>query len=211
MKKIAILIAAFIMSAPAFAQLVPGAGYLNGNFSTTKDGKVTKSARNGFYAGASYQFNLSAMDGLSFVPGAYFAMVSANASDSVNLGPLSQSATYTFTEMDLMIPAYFKYLVGDAGGAKVYLFAGPTVQYGLSAKNVTKASGLINGEDTDDFYAGDTGYNRLNVYIGGGIGMGFKNLSLNVGYDYGMMNIFRGVDGYTGNRSNLHVGVSFAL
>ena len=210
MKKIAILIAAFMMTAPAFAQLVPGAGYVNTTFTNKSGGKTYKASHNGFYAGASINLDLASMEGLSLVPGAYLSMVTSTGSDDY----VVLSTTSTFTEIDLNIPVYFKYMVGVANGAMVYLFAGPTVQYGISSKVNVKASTIIGGEssgDVDMYDPDDAGYNRLNVLVGGGVGMGFKKFSVNIGYDYGLMNIWRDMDDVTGNRANFHVGVSYSL
>lgn len=210
MKKIITLLAALAFAAaPAFSQIVPGAGYVNTTFTNKSGSKTTKASHNGFYAGASVNLDLASLDGLSLVPGAYLSMVTSTGSDDF----IVLSTTSTFTEIDLNVPVYFKYMVGIANDAMVYLFGGPTVQFGLSSKVNVKASSVIGdaSSDVDMYDPDDAGYNRLNVLIGGGIGMGFKKFSVNIGYDYGLLNVWRNLNDVTGNRANFHVGISYAL
>ena len=210
MKKIAIILAAFIMSAPAFAQLVPGAGYIN---STLTSGS-SSDTQNGFYAGASMEMGVSSVKGLSFVPGAYLSYITATGTTSGDLIIISGSTKSTFTEVAINVPAYFKYALILSGGARVFAYAGPTAQIGIISQTQTdsKTSGLISGESSSvtNYYTGDSGFNRFNVYFGGGAGFGIGKFSINAGYDYGLMNVLRGVD-KNANRANLHIGVNYAF
>ena len=211
MKKIAIVLAALVLAAsPAFAQLIPGAGYMN---STLTSGSSTDT-QNGFYAGASMEMGVSSVKGLSFVPGAYLSYITSTGTSSGNFVIISGSSKSTFTEVALNVPAYFKYGLSLSGGARVFAYAGPTAQIGLVSQTQTdtKTSGLFSGESSSvtNYYTGDSGFNRFNVYVGGGAGFGIGKFSINLGYDYGLMNVLRGSD-KSANRANLHVGVSFAL
>ena len=216
MKRFATLLAVIVLAtAPLAGQIVPGAGYINSTLSTNVNGKVNSDVCNGFYAGASMLMDIPSVKGLSFVPGAYLSLLSSSNSDSYSASILgftiSQSSKSTFTEISLNVPAYLKYGLNAAGGIKFYAFAGPTFQLGISSKDSYEASGLFSTDNTTDYYAGDKGYNRFNVYLGGGMGIGYGKFSLNVGYDYGLMNIYRGMNNVSGNRANLHAGVSIAL
>ena len=210
MKKIAILIAAFILSAPVFAQIIPGAGYIN---STLSSGS-SSSAQNGLYAGAFMEMGVLSVKGLSFVPGAYLSLITSTGTSSGDLWIISGSSKSKFTEVSINVPAYFKYGLNLSGGAVVFAYAGPTAQLGIISRTRTdtKTSGLFSGESSSvsDHYASDSGFNRFNVYIGGGIGFGISKFSINVGYDYGLMNVLRGSD-KNANRANLHIGISYAL
>ena len=62
---------------------------------------------------------------------------------------------------------------------------------------------------TTDNYK-DSDYNRLNVYLGGGIGMNAGGFMVTVGYDYGMMNQYKD-DDHVAHRSNLKIGVGYAF
>jgi hypothetical protein len=206
MKRIAILVAAFVLAtAPAFSQIIPGAGYLNSSFISGS----SSSAQNGFYAGVSMDMNISGVKGLSFAPGAYVSYLSSSSSSSF-LGLINTSGNVT--EIDLNIPAYFKFSFGLSGGARLFAYAGPTAQIGVIAKSYSQTSTFFGSdENTRDLYSGNFGYNRFNILVGGGVGFGFSQFSINVGYDYGLMNVYRGSGDTVINRANLHVGVSFAL
>ena len=51
----------------------------------------------------------------------------------------------------------------------------------------------------------------MNVYLGGGVGFGAGPLLITVGYDYGMMNQYKGDNATQCHRSNLKLGVGFAF
>ena len=72
MKKLAIVAAALVLAAaPAFSQVIPGAGYLN---STLVSGG-NSSAQNGFYAGVSMDMDLFGVKGLTLAPGVYASAI----------------------------------------------------------------------------------------------------------------------------------------
>ncbi|MBR3076236.1 MAG: outer membrane beta-barrel protein [Bacteroidales bacterium] len=206
MKKFTVLIAAIMLaSVPAFSQVIPGAGYINSTFISGS----TNSVQNGFYAGVSMDMKLSGLKGLSFVPGAYASLISSTSSGSF-LGLVSGNGKST--EIDLSIPAYFKFTYGLSKDARVFAYAGPTAQIGVIAKSYSKTTSFLgSSESTRDLFSGSSGLNRFNVLIGGGVGFGFSQFSINVGYDYGLLNVYRGSSDTVMNRANLHVGVSFAL
>ena len=206
MKKLAIVAAALVLAAaPAFSQVIPGAGYLN---STLVSGG-NSSAQNGFYAGVSMDMDLFGVKGLTLAPGVYASAIFSSSSGNL-FGLIS--GTGKNTEIDLNIPAYFKYSYNLSRDARVFAYAGPTAQIGLIAMSNTQTtfdSGSISS--TGDLFSGDTGLNRFNILVGGGFGFGFSKFSINVGYDYGLLNAYRGGRDSVVNRANLHVGVSYAL
>ena len=94
----------------------------------------------------------------------------------------------------------------------MFAYAGPTAQIGVIAKSYSKTTSFLgSSESTRDLFSGSSGLNRFNVLIGGGVGFGFSQFSINVGYDYGLLNVYRGSSDTVMNRANLHIGVSFAL
>lgn len=206
MKRIAILVATLLLAtAPAFSQIIPGAGYVNSTFISGSNNYV----QNGFYAGVSMDMKLSGVKGLSFLPGAYASLISYASSDNF-YGLVSGDEKST--EIDLTIPAYFKFTYGLSRDARVFAYAGPSAQIGVIAKSYSKATTFLGSrESTRDLFTGNSGLNRFNVLIGGGVGFGFSQFSINVGYDYGLLNVYRGSRDSVINRANLHVGVSFAL
>lgn len=202
MKKIIIVLTSLVLlGSQAFAQLIPGGGYLN----TTITSGNESSSQNGFYAGASINMGLSGMKGLTFVPGAYLSLVeSSSSADFAGL----LSGEKRLTELVLNVPAYFAYTYGLSGGAKVFAFAGPSAQLGLFARRHTTTSGLFTDSTDTDLYTDSNGLNRLNIFVGGGIGFGISRFIVNVGYDYGLMDVYRS-DKKSGNRANLHFGIGY--
>lgn len=218
MKRITALAAALLLAAvPAFSQIIPGAGYLNSTLTSNTNGNVSSVVQDGFYAGASVNLDLGGIKGLSFVPGAYVSFITSTGTRGADLIVISGTSTSTFTEIALNAPARLKYGLSIGDGAKIYAFAGPVFQFGiLSQTNTnTKSTNIISGEhnttNVSNWYTEGRGYNRFNIYIGGGVGVEYGRFGANIGYDYGLMNVYRGYDKVSGNRANLVVGVSYAL
>lgn len=209
MKKIATLIAAaLLLATTAHAQLQVGAGYLN---STLTAASKESSATNGFYAGLSY--NIPIVAGLGVAPGVYYSMLGGKQTNSFNLGRLIAANTEsTFTEHALNIPVYLNYGFSLVDDFRFIVFAGPTVQYGLSSTTKTNATvtGVVEGgtKDTIDNYAND--YGRLNVYMGGGLGMNAGKIQVTVGFDYGLLDLYTGNDEQMGyHRYNIKLGAAY--
>ena len=205
MKKIfSILLVATLMlvGTNAFAQMSFNAGYLNSTLATSN----SSDNANGAYAGIS--FNVPVAGGLAVAPGVYYSFLTSK--ETAALGGIA-SGSGTFMEHAVNVPAYLNYGIDLARDAKVFVFAGPTLQYGLASTvkyegNVLGVSGssTVNNYDNENF-------NRMNVYVGGGIGFGAGPLLVTVGYDYGMMNQYKGDNATQCHRSNLKLGVGFAF
>ena len=198
MKKVlSTLLAASLMllGTQAFAQVSVNAGYLNSTLATEN----SSANANGAYAGLS--FNLPLAGGIAVAPGVYYSMISGK---SLDLGTI---ATGTLTEHAVNVPVYLNYNVGLSRDTKFFVFGGPTLQYGL-ASNVKYSSGLLDGSLTTDNYK-NSDYNRMNVYLGGGLGMNAGGFIVTVGYDYGMMNQYKGDNAASCHRSNLKIGVGY--
>jgi len=206
MKKIfSILLAASLMllGTQAFAQMSVNAGYLN---STLKTGNADPSNANGAYAGVS--FNVPIAGGLGIAPGVYYSMITSK--NTSNLGNIF-SASGTFAEHALNVPLYLNYDISLASDTNVFIFGGPTAQYGLASTvktdvNVAGASGSHKTSNYDN-----DNYNRFNVYLGGGIGFKVSAFQFTVGYDYGMMNLYKGDNAATSHRSNIKLGIGYAF
>ena len=220
MKKIiaAVFAAALMLAGTnAFAQISVGAGYINSNLSGQYNGnKIDPQNTNGFYVGGSY--NVGVASGLSVAPGVYFSMLAKVTEDgaSLNLGGLgtiAQNAKSTFTEMAVNVPVMANYAYELTRDAKVFAFAGPTFQFGLSSQVKTDNSGVLSNTNITNYYDSDSPYyNRFNIYVGGGIGAQFGKIIVNVGYNYGLMNLYAGsTDNTNYHRANLTIGVSYAL
>lgn len=205
MKKIlTTLLAATLMllGTQAFAQVSVNAGYLNSTLKT----KNTSDNANGAYAGVS--FNVPLAGGLAIAPGVYYSMITSK--ETASIGSII-SGSGTFTEHAINVPVYLNYGIDLARDTKVFLFGGPTLQYGL-ASNVKYDANVagLSGSNTVSNYDSEN-FNRMNVYLGGGLGFLVGAFQITVGYDYGMMNQYKGDNAINCHRSNLKLGVGFAF
>ena len=205
MKKIfTTLLAASLMllGTQAFAQMSVNAGYLNSTLKT----KNTSDNANGAYAGVS--FNVPLAGGLAIAPGVYYSMITSK--ETASIGSII-SGSGTFTEHAINVPVYLNYGIDLARDTKVFLFGGPTLQYGL-ASNVKYDANVagISGSNTVSNYDSEN-FNRMNVYLGGGLGFLVGAFQITVGYDYGMMNQYKGDNAINCHRSNLKIGAGFSF
>ena len=208
MKKIfSIVLAASLMllGTQAFAQMSVNAGYLN---STLKTGNTSDNA-NGAYAGVS--FNIPLAGGLGIAPGVYYSMIGSKSGDAASIFGVNISGSSTFMEHAINVPVYLNYGYELARDTKIFLFGGPTVQYGLASTVKYDGSvGSASGSRTYSNYDNEN-FNRMNVYLGGGMGFQISALQITVGYDYGMMNQYKGDNAASCHRSNLKLGVGFCF
>ena len=189
-----------LLGTQAFAQMSVNAGYLN---STLKTNNSSDNA-NGAYAGVS--FNVPLAGGLAIAPGVYYSMITSK--ETASLGTII-SGSGTFMEHAINVPVYLNYGIELARDTKVFLYGGPTVQYGLAStvKYDANVAG-VSGSTTHNNYDSES-YNRMNVYLGGGVGFGVGALLISVVYDYGMMNQYKCDNAPSCHRSNLKLGLGF--
>ena len=209
MKKIlSTILAASLMliGTQAFAQISINAGYLN---SSLKVGNNDPSNANGAFAGVS--FNVPLMGGLAIAPGVYYSMITSKstASGTIPILNISVSGASTFMEHAINVPAYLNYNIGLNRDTNFFIYGGPTFQYGLASTTKGEVGiGTGGGSKTYNNY-NDEKYNRMNVYLGGGIGINAGGYMITLGYDYGMMNQFKGDNAQKAHRSNLKIGVGY--
>ena len=205
MKKIfSTLLAATLMllGTQAFAQMSFNAGYLNSTLAT----KNNSDNANGAYAGIS--FNIPVAGGLAVAPGVYYSLLTSK--ETAALGSVA-SGSGTFMEHAINVPVYLNYGIDLARDSRFFIFGGPTVQYGLASTVKYEGNVLgVSGSSTHNNYDSEN-FNRLNVYLGGGVGFTVAGIQLHVGYDYGMMNQYKGDNATPCHRSNLKLGVGFAF
>ena len=148
MKRFILVVAVLLMTAQAYAQLVPGAGYINSTLNTKYGGNsIEKEVSGGFYAGASYNLIFDDDDtGLGIAPGLYFSMLSARNVESRDFPYLKAlTGSVNFREMALNVPVDVTYSFELADGAKIFAYAGPTFQLGLSSKYSSDGLLSLNG------------------------------------------------------------------
>ena len=213
MKKIfSILLAASLMllGTQAFAQMSVNAGYLNSTQSFG-DSNTKSINSNGAYAGVS--FNIPLSGGFAVAPGVYYSMITnkTEASGRIPFLDIPISGASTFMEHAINVPVYFNYGMDLARDTNVFIYAGPTAQYGLAS--TTKLAAGVGESSADRTYNNydNENYNRFNVYLGGGIGFQVSAIQITVGYDYGMMNLYKGDNAAKTHRSNLKLGLGFVF
>ena len=216
MKKLFVSIFAatmLLMGTDAFAQLVPGAGYLfsheKGVSEKTSEQEVYK--LNGFYVGASY--NIPIVGGLGVAPGLYADMLFYNGSATL-YGIFTTSQHYTELALNLPVNLNYRFTIGDNGA--FWVFAGPVFQCGLFARStyndrIDVGPIHVNAGDAYNHYNSENGdTNRFNIYMGGGIGLQIGDLLFTVGYDHNLLNIDR-TEGWKTNRNQIKAGINFAF
>ena len=201
MKRIITLVAAVVMMAFAtnsFAQMSVGAGYLHaGDQVTLKGLEAVEVGMNGAYAGVSY--NLPISDLIGVTPGLYYSFLYTK--DSAFEGALGAKVIEHFVN----VPVYFNVGFDISDNARFFVFAGPTVQLGLSSK--ATATVLGQSVDVDRYEAG--GYSRTNVLLGGGLGLNLGRFQITAGYDHGMFNLDTEDDGTKRIKRYAKAGIAY--
>jgi hypothetical protein len=204
--------AMLLMGTEAFAQLVPGAGYLLSiEKSKSENSDLDAIKLNGFYVGASY--NIPLVGGLGVAPGLYADMLFYNGAATVR-----EIVTFTehYTELALNLPVNLNYQFEVSDNASIYAFAGPVFQVGLVARSTYNGRidfGPIHineGEAYNHYNSENGDMNRFNIYLGGGLGFQIGDILLTVGYDHNLLNVDK-TEGWKTNRNQIKVGVNFAF
>lgn len=197
-----------LIGTQAFAQTSVNAGYLNSSqsFSESNSNSINS---NGAYAGIS--FNIPLAGGFGIAPGLYYSMITNKSGSTGTILGIPVSASSTFMEHAVNVPLYLNYNLNLASDSNFFIFAGPTAQYGLAS--TTKLAGGVgeySGDKKYDNYDNEN-YNRFNVYLGGGVGFQVSAIQITVGYDYGLMNLYKGENAIKTHRSNLKLGLGFVF
>ncbi len=199
MKRIITLIAAAVMMTVAtnsFAQLSVGAGYLHAGDQVTMNVASMEVGMNGAYAGFSYNLPISGLLGIT--PGLYYSyiMCKDNLVGEVNT---------KIKEHFLNLPVYLNVGFNISDNSRFFVFAGPTVQFGLSSTTDTGVEGKsLSGDRYKD---GD--YSRTNVLLGGGLGLNLGRFQISAGYDHGMFNLDTSGDGTKRIKRYAKAGVAY--
>ncbi|MBR4756845.1 MAG: PorT family protein, partial [Bacteroidales bacterium] len=155
--------------------------------------------------GLSYE--IPVMEGtVGFAPGIQFGYFTKGDVDVFGLTNVS------FTETYLAVPLDFNLHMAMSEDMKFIVFAGPTIDLGLTSRIKEKATGM-----EYDIYSGSlsnlTKYTRYDVLIGGGVGLDVMDaVRFSLRYDYGLVN--RNGGNLTSgllkvHRSQLKFGVAF--
>lgn len=234
---IAVVLAAFAGS-EAYAQFGVGAGYILSTGRTRIEGveKTGKMSTNGFYAGAYYDMNIIG-DAFSVCPGLYYQRLMKV--DNIKSSYQNVKITNTFADNFLAVPVHLKGTVNVVPDIlKIYIFAGPSFEIGLSAsdrlavKGNTSLENIIDGKIIYNYYSqnvkassltdaqkdlyaaflpSDSHYRRFDVMFGGGVGLEIVEfIDFKIGYDYGVINRLKNNLSGNGklNRDQFYVGLA---
>ena len=180
MKKLLFTLALVIASATAAnAQFGLTAGYLH-QTSTARTGETSREASyNGGFAGL--EFNIPLIGEISLVPGVNLSFL-LSGTDEISLFSLPYRGQYR--DININVPVELRYDFDLASDADFFVYAGPTLSYGLSAKFMYKS--LLSGASTADLY-GDK-YSRINLGVNFGFGfVVFDNIQGKIGYTLGLL------------------------
>ncbi len=182
MKKLFVTMIALAAAVTAFAQfpagLSVGAGYVSAKKTTKVDNHSDSRSFGGFYVNADY--NIAIGDtGFGVAPGVYVDL-------PIYKDELA-GVDVKWKELNLGIPVMVNYGFPVADIIKIIPFAGPTVQFGISSKHISKRG---NQKHTIDAYdGGDESMKRLQLFIGGGVAVDIAEIvRVSLGYDAGLIN-----------------------
>ena len=202
--------ALMLIGTQAFAQIGFGVGYINASDKTvaTVSGttKTDKADRNGFYVG--FDYNLKIIAGLGVQTGLYADMLFSSSKDEYYIA----TGNARFTEIDLNIPLNLTYTFPLNRDFSLFIFGGPTFQYGVykNYKYTTSATWTDKTATTTVDYYKDSGHKPFNIYLGGGAGFQAGNVQVRVGYDHSMMNMVDS-DSYKLGRGQIKIGVGLSF
>lgn len=222
------------------AQIGIGAGYLNSTFKTKSGGSIIKSDPfHGFYAGLDY--NLDIAYGLSVTFGLDYSFLSSKDESSLRIPLVDLTLKNRQQEHYLNIPVNIAYTFTIVDNFKIFAYGGPRFVVGLASRNKSDATGdflgiRIDGDFVYDFYKdeiksdnlsdqflesinqnflGNTGkHSRFDLQLGVGIGFELFNLlTIKGGYDWGLLNRYRGnyADNNSLKRNQFYVGLGIVF
>ena len=189
MKKILVAAVLLIGCISASAQNFGiGGGFVN---SATKF-ENAESAFNGGYVQATADLNVS--NAFAVVAGLRYMYTGGEK--GISLPFFGKTSSHTFG-----IPVFAKFNVLNTGDMKAFVFAGPTLYYGVAFKSQS-------GELVSNWYKNET-FKPLNITVGGGIGLDvMEAVRFTVGYDYGLTNRLDS-DNSKANSADIRFGVAF--
>ena len=183
MKKIrfGLLALVVMMSVGASAQVGLVAGYSN-SVAVGSDENL-----NGFHIGPAAEIDIQGPISLQY---ALMYNYLRNSSEATVVGQTVESTTTAHT-LDLPIRLTAKMALGE--GLNLFVFGGPNFNYAISQKTKGSITGAVDtsieGENIykDEYASGKKTYSPFDLQLGVGAGLGFKDISVRVSYDWGML------------------------
>ncbi|MDR1518132.1 MAG: PorT family protein [Dysgonamonadaceae bacterium] len=186
--KALILVAMFAVSAMVSAQsfsygITAGVGVSN----LSGDVKSVK-AKIGFKAGVFGDFEFSPE--MSIQTGLFYVTKGAK----FDWGEGKEVVNPSFNFGYLQLPVHYASKIEVVPGTKVVLHVGPYVAYGLDGKVTGKEDGVSISVDlynppTGSYFFGGKKLNRFDAGLGLGAGAEFGSIIVDLGWDYGLLNM----------------------
>jgi len=215
MKKILLTAAILLMATTAFAKrptgLNLGGGFANNFmcFPGNDSGELTgNQSFTGYFAEVGYNLKVSKVSSVYF--GARL--------DHLFNGSIYSAASYTgAVQVELSHILYYldipvKYSLMVGGRTKFFFDLGPTVNFWLGARTrVRERDTYYPGTTANSFgwfENGNSNFNRVNLSLGGNIGVMFNHVKVYAGYDQGLFS-FTKKDIAFSNVGQLRIGAAF--
>lgn len=130
-----------------------------------------------------------------------------DSNENTVLGITTKSA-YTGHFVDVPVQAQFTLPVGPIN---VFAFAGPTLNVSIDQKtkvSIGSSETTVNHHDIDTNNDDKKDLSRFDVKLGVGAGVGYSNLELRVGYDWGLLDL-NSLNNVTAHRNQLTAAVVY--
>lgn len=190
----------------SYGQLGIQAGYIfsnsNGNLDLGDSKEFTGTFRNnGFQAGLTYDITIKG--DLSMQTGILYSFLTGTTEESKNIlnitknGTIKTESTYQYLDLPIRVA----YSLPVTNEFKIYFFAGPNLTYGLSGKSKASATGRVgnnliaynNMPEYNVFKDFKEQILPFDVKLGFGGGVQYKHYRFRAGYDFGLLNQYKGI------------------
>lgn len=212
----------------AYAQFSAGIGWINSTEITryTNGSTPDRANLNGLYLGG--QYNLEIVGNFGVAPGLYMGALFGQ--DEV----ISKGVTFrgNYREVALNVPVNLNYAFELGSVVKLIIYAGPVFNLGLTSKTAIEVREdlpgfpqLTTGKYTLDNFNGqlkdprgnkidwgnnDAYRNRVNLLLGGGLGVQIGDFQIIFGYNHSVFNYSR-IDGENAGRSQFKLGLGISF
>lgn len=207
MKKIILTLALVVATATsAFAQFGLSAGYAHNMMRSADEGDPL--ITDGLYAEATYTLPIAG--GLSLVPGVRYTFLGNGDFKGIDVGDISDLASIeaSISEHYIAVPLMLQYCL-KFGEARLFAFAGPTLELGLASNlNVVASVAGIGFDQNIDLFGEDGIFTRTDVAVTGGAGIQIHKFFVKASYDFGLLNR-SAVEKINYNDQQIRVGVGF--
>ena len=159
-----------------------------------------KDIKPGFHAGVA--LDLEFVTDISLQTGLYFTSKGGEYTTDILSGV--GKTEYEVTANYMQLPIHLAYKMDITSDTRLFVHAGPYMAYGISGKRNIKTLDLDNnpddflGKQEIDTFDKRHGYKRWDMGVGLGVGVEFKRIVIDLGWDMGLMKAARNIEGVSG-------------